>query len=78
VRIEKQSFQSRIEISLLLQVQKHSRGYTMPLIKRDEKISVSIEPEMTREQQVSSKLAEHFRTELNKVKEKHAVRGMKT
>jgi len=49
----------------------------MPLIKRDEKISVSIEPEMTREQQVSSELAKHFRTELNKVKEKHAVRGMK-
>jgi len=49
----------------------------MPLIKRDEKISVSIEPEMTREQQVSDKLAKHFRTELNEVKKKHAVKGMK-
>jgi len=49
----------------------------MPLIKRDEKISVSIEPEVTKEHQASSKLAEHFRNKLNEVKKKHAVRGMK-
>ena len=45
----------------------------MPLIKRDEKIQVKIEPEMNRDQQVANKLAKHFRNELNDYKKKHAV-----
>jgi len=49
----------------------------MPLIDKKDKISVSIEPEMTREQQVSNKLASHFRKELNEVKKRHAVIGRK-
>jgi len=45
----------------------------MPLIKRDEKIQVKVEPEMNREQQVANKLASHFRDQLNVNKKKHAV-----
>jgi len=50
----------------------------MTTIDKKDKISVSIEPEMTREQQVSDKLAKHFRKELNEVKKRHAVKGTKT
>jgi len=48
-----------------------------PTIDKKDKISVTIEPEMNRDQQVSNELAKHFRNELNEVKKKHAVKGMK-
>jgi len=45
----------------------------MPLIDRKDKISVTAEPEINRDQQVNEKLAEHFRNKLNDYKRKHAV-----
>jgi len=45
----------------------------MPLIKRDEKIQVKADPEVSQADQDSRKLAEFFRNKLNELKRKHAV-----